>query len=57
MTFTYTGKETKRITKMFKSTSVRISFKTSNTIERNLHIRAHKSVTMSATLRLTSLTL
>jgi pyruvate kinase len=43
ITFTYVGKETRRITKIFKNTSIIIAFKTNNAIERNLHIRAQNT--------------
>jgi hypothetical protein len=42
ITFTNIGKETRSITKIFKNTDIRITFKTSNTIERNLHNRAQR---------------
>jgi hypothetical protein len=34
--FTYVGKETRFITKLFKSTNVKVTFTTVNTIERRL---------------------
>jgi hypothetical protein len=42
-TFTYTGKETRAITKVFKNTNIRISFKTTNTIKNHLNPRKHIS--------------
>ena len=35
-TFTYTGKQTKHITKLFKNTNLKIAYKTKNTLERLL---------------------
>ena len=35
-TFTYTGKQTKYITKLFKNTNLKIAYKTNNTLERLL---------------------
>jgi hypothetical protein len=36
VTFTYTGKETMYITKLFKTTIVKIAYRTRNTIKRHL---------------------
>jgi hypothetical protein len=33
-TFTYNGKETKQITKLFKDTNIKIAYKTRNTIQK-----------------------
>jgi hypothetical protein len=37
-TFTYSGKETRKITKLFKATEVKIAYRTRNTIENILKI-------------------
>jgi hypothetical protein len=40
ITYTYIGKETRLITKLFKNnTNLRIAYKVDNTIENNLYIR------------------
>jgi hypothetical protein len=39
VSFTYVGKETKFITKLFKNTNVRISYMAKNTIEKLLAFR------------------
>jgi hypothetical protein len=41
--FTYTGKETKFITKLFKETSVRISYTTNNTLRKHLFMKPNHS--------------
>jgi len=56
--FTYTGKETKFITKLFKNSPVKISYTTNNTISRILnrkpaHTKAHKQLETSTVYRLT----
>jgi len=40
--FTYIGRETKFIIKIFKSTNIRIAFSTNNTVERLLKTRQEK---------------
>jgi hypothetical protein len=40
-TFTYIGKETRVITKLFKNTNIRISFRTKNTIKNHLKTKKH----------------
>jgi hypothetical protein len=40
--FTYVGKETRFITKIFKNTNVKVTFTTDNTIE-NLLVTRHKN--------------
>jgi hypothetical protein len=40
-TFTYTGKETRYITKLFKETEINIAFKTNNTIKRIIKTNPH----------------
>jgi hypothetical protein len=42
ITFTFLGKETRRIAEIYKNTNIRIAFKTNNTTK-SLHIRAEKS--------------
>lgn len=37
--FTYVGKQTKYITKVFKNSNLRIAYKTNNTTERLLNVR------------------
>jgi hypothetical protein len=39
--FTYVGKETKYITKLFKNTTVRITYTTHNTIHKLLNTDSH----------------
>jgi len=41
--FTYVGKETRRITKLFKNTKVKVTFTTDNTIENHLETRQKTS--------------
>jgi hypothetical protein len=43
-TFTYSGKETKQITKLFKDTHIKIAYKTRNTIQKltNQHTQSEK---------------
>jgi len=53
--FTYIGKETKFITKLFKSTNVKIAFTTNNTIEKYLAVRQEtpRANTISGVYQLT----
>ena len=41
-TFTYTGKQTKYITKLFRNTNLKITYKTNNSLERLLTQRHKK---------------
>jgi len=41
--FTYAGKETRAITNIFKNTNVKVAFSTSNTIEKLLATRHHRT--------------
>jgi hypothetical protein len=41
VTFTYIGKETRTITRLFKNTNIRIAYKTKNTIQNHLQPRKH----------------
>jgi hypothetical protein len=55
ITFTYTGKETTYITKLFKRTNIKIAFRTNNTIYSQLTQKHHKmdKYTQSGVYRLT----
>jgi hypothetical protein len=44
-TFTYSGKETRIITKLFKGTQIKIAYRTSNTIE-NIQINTKRAQSM-----------
>jgi hypothetical protein len=38
-TFTYIGKETRAITKLFKNTNIHIAYKTKNTLQKHLQVK------------------
>jgi hypothetical protein len=42
ITFTYRGKETRNIAKLFKNSNIRVVLRTNNMIQKNLHIRTQK---------------
>jgi hypothetical protein len=54
-TFTYTGRETTFITKLFKHTDIRVAFRTNNNLLHNLTLRSHNQdiYTQSGVYRLT----
>jgi hypothetical protein len=43
-TFTYVGKETRAITKLFKNTHINIAYRTNNTIQRHLKEKQHTDI-------------
>jgi hypothetical protein len=49
ITFTYIGKPTTFITKIFKHTNIRIAYQTNNTIQGTLTPKAHNHKNFSAT--------
>jgi hypothetical protein len=43
ITFTYVGQETKQIARMFKDTNTKITFRTTNTIQKHLQPKQHEN--------------